>query len=53
MSVVRVEGDKLTLVENVSGTSGRSVVVDPKTHTVWVAYNKGDQAFLQPFAAKQ
>jgi DNA-binding beta-propeller fold protein YncE len=53
ISVVRVEGDKLTLVENVAGASGRSVVVDPKTHTVWVAFNKGDQAFLQPFTPKQ
>jgi len=51
ISVVRVEGDKLTFVENVPGASGRSIVVDPMTHIVWVASNKGDQAFVQPFSA--
>lgn len=50
ISVIRVEGDKLTVIENVEGASGRSVVVDPKTHTVWLAFNKGDRAFVQPFA---
>lgn len=50
ISVIRVEGDKLAFLENVPGASGRSVVVDPKTHTVWIASNKGDQSFVQPFA---
>jgi hypothetical protein len=53
ISVVRVESEKLTLVENISGASGRSVAVDPKTHTVWMAFNKGDQAFVQPFTAQR
>ncbi|MGA2787264.1 MAG: hypothetical protein ABSF60_07025 [Verrucomicrobiota bacterium] len=25
------------------------IAVDPKTHTVWVAYPKGDHCFVQPF----
>jgi DNA-binding beta-propeller fold protein YncE len=50
LSVVRVEGDKLTSLGDVSDEQmATSVTVDPKTHTVWIAYGKGDQAFLQPF----
>jgi hypothetical protein len=26
-----------------------SITVDPKTHTVWIAYHKGDECFVQPF----
>lgn len=50
ISVVRVQGDNLVLVENVPGASGRSIVVDPKTHTVWMASSKGDQSFVQPYS---
>jgi hypothetical protein len=51
ISVVRVEPEKLVVLESVSGAAGRSIVVDPKTHTVWMASSQGDQSFVQPFAA--
>jgi hypothetical protein len=25
------------------------ITVDPKTHTVWIAYQKNGQCFAQPF----
>lgn len=50
LSVVRVEGDKLNSLGDVSDEQmATSVAVDLKTHTVWIAYGKGDQAFVQPF----
>ena len=50
LSVVRVEGDKLTAVGNVADEqNATSVTLDSKTHTVWIAYAKGDEAFVQPF----
>lgn len=48
ISVVALEGEKLNVVGTVAA-GGKSVVVDPKTHTVWNAYSKGDQSFVQPF----
>jgi DNA-binding beta-propeller fold protein YncE len=51
ISVVRVGADKLTALEDVSTPAGaKSIVVDLKTHTVWIAYSKGDQSFVQPFS---
>jgi DNA-binding beta-propeller fold protein YncE len=53
ISVVQVDGEKLTSLGDVSSADGaHSVAVDPKTHTVWIAYAKGDSSFVQPFAAK-
>lgn len=50
ISVVRLAGDKLTSVGGVPDESGtHSLTVDPKTHTVWIAYGKGDSAYVQPF----
>src|SRR5580765_5844791 len=50
ISVVRVAADKLTAVGDVPTTSGlKSIAVDTKTHSVWTAYAKGDQSFVQPF----
>ncbi len=50
ISVVDVASDKLTAVGDVPTTSGlKSIAVDTKTHTVWTAYAKGDQSFVQPF----
>jgi DNA-binding beta-propeller fold protein YncE len=48
ISVVALEGEKLNAVETLNG-GGKSIVVDPKTHTVWNAYSKGGQSFVQPF----
>ena len=50
ISVVRVAADKLTAVGDVPTTAGlKSIAVDTKTHSVWTAYAKGDQSFVQPF----
>jgi DNA-binding beta-propeller fold protein YncE len=49
ITVIRVEGEKLEVVENVPGSSGRSIAVDPKTHIVWIASNKGNESFVQAF----
>ncbi|MEI7733603.1 MAG: hypothetical protein WCO56_28815 [Verrucomicrobiota bacterium] len=49
LSVVRVTGDTLVSLGDVPTAAGaKSVVVDPKTHTVWIAYSKGTQSFVQP-----
>lgn len=35
---------------DVQSTRGcHSIIVDAKTHLVWIAYAKGDQSLLQPF----
>ncbi|MGH9406058.1 MAG: hypothetical protein ACRD3D_09535 [Terriglobia bacterium] len=50
ISVVRVAGDKLTRLGSVADERGtHSIAVDPKTHTVWIAYPKGNECFVQPF----
>jgi DNA-binding beta-propeller fold protein YncE len=50
ISVVRLDGDKLTSLGSVPDEkTTHSIAVDPKTHTVWIAYSKGDQSFVQPF----
>ena len=50
ISVVSVADDKLTPLGSVSDERGTgSIAVDPKTHTVWIAYHKGDECFVQPF----
>jgi DNA-binding beta-propeller fold protein YncE len=50
ISVVAVEAGKLTALGDVPDETGTGdIAVDPKTHTVWIAYKKGDQSFVQPF----
>jgi len=50
ISVVSVADGKLTALGDVPDESGTGdITVDPKTHTVWIAYKKGDQSFVQPF----
>lgn len=50
ISVVRVENNQLTPLGSVADERGTgSITVDPKTHTVWIAYHKGDACFVQPF----
>ena len=53
ISVVSVGADKLTAVGDVADQSGAgNIVVDPKTHTVWIAYAKGGESFVQPFTTE-
>ena len=48
--IVSVEKDKLTPAGEVATSDGaRSIAVDAKTHTVWIAYAKGDAGVVQPF----
>jgi DNA-binding beta-propeller fold protein YncE len=49
ISVVAVEAGKLESLGDVATPGGKSIVVDPKTHIVWIAYSKGEQSFVQPF----
>ena len=50
ISCVAVEAGKLTLLDNVADETGTGdIAVDPKTHTVWIAYKKNDSCFAQPF----
>jgi DNA-binding beta-propeller fold protein YncE len=50
ISVVVVEAGKLTALGDVPDEKGTGdIAVDPKTHTVWIAYPKGEQCFAQPF----
>ena len=50
ISCVAVAAGKLTSLGDVPDETGTGdIVVDPKTHTVWIAYKKGDQCFAQPF----
>jgi DNA-binding beta-propeller fold protein YncE len=54
ISVAKVEGDKLTSLGDVSTPGGaKSIVSDPKTHTVWIAYSQGDKSFVQPFTPEK
>jgi len=55
ISCVSVADGKLTALGDVPDQSGTGdIAVDPKTHTVWIAYPKGDGCFVQPFTpAKQ
>jgi DNA-binding beta-propeller fold protein YncE len=50
ISTVSLKGEKLTPLGDVESTQGcHSIIVDPKTHLVWIAYAKGEQSFVQPF----
>ena len=50
IAVVKVSAAKLTALGSVPDERGaRSIAVDPSTHTVWIAYDRGDVCFVQPF----
>ncbi len=50
ISAVSVAAGKLTPLGDVPDETGTGdIAVDPKTHTVWIAYGKGTQCFAQPF----
>jgi len=50
VAIVGVEKNKLTKLGVVSSNQGcHSIAVDAKTHTVWIAYAKGEASFVQPF----
>jgi DNA-binding beta-propeller fold protein YncE len=52
ISVVAVEPGRLSALGEVSDQPGTGdIAVDPATHTVWIAYSKGDQCFVQPYTA--
>ena len=50
VAVLGITGGKLSkLGEAASAEGAHSVALDPKTHTVWVAYAKGEASFVQAF----
>ena len=54
ISVITVGADTLAPAGNVPDAARTGdITVDPATHTVWIAYSKGDQCFAQPFTPAQ
>ena len=50
IAIVGVEKDKLVPAGDVATSDGaRSIAVDAKTHTVWIAYTQGEAGVVQPF----
>ena len=50
ISVIAVGAGTLTALGEVPDETGTGdITVDPATHTVWIAYHKGEQCFAQPF----
>jgi DNA-binding beta-propeller fold protein YncE len=53
ISVVSVTKGALKTLDSIPSAQGaHSIAVDPKTHTVWIAFAKETKAFVQPFTAK-
>ena len=44
-----INGTLKTLGEVASSEGCHSIAVDPVTHTVWIAYAKGDVSYIRPF----
>ncbi|HXB59838.1 MAG TPA: hypothetical protein VNU95_09745 [Candidatus Acidoferrales bacterium] len=54
ISVVAVADDSLTPMGDVPDADRTGdITVDPRTHTVWIAYQKDGQCFAQPFTPNQ
>jgi hypothetical protein len=54
ISVISVGADSLTPAGDVPDVARTGdITVDPTTHTVWIAYPKGDKCFAQPFTPAQ
>jgi hypothetical protein len=50
IAVVSTEKGALASLGEVASSEGcHSIAVDPKTHTVWIAYAKGDASYVRPF----
>ena len=50
IAIVNLEEGNLSTLGEVESSQGcHSIAVDPRTHTVWIAYLKGDSSFIQPF----
>jgi DNA-binding beta-propeller fold protein YncE len=53
ISVVNLAGQKLTAAGSIPSSQGaHSIAVDPKTHTVWIAFAKDDKPYVQVFTPK-
>jgi len=54
ISVVSVEKGALKTLDSIPSAQGaHSIAVDPKTHTVWIAFAKDTKAFVQPFTVSK
>lgn len=54
ISVVRLVGNKLAPLGSVADEkTTHSIAVDPKRHTVWIAYSKDNDSYVQPFTPTQ
>lgn len=53
ISVVALNQNKLTTLPALPSSPGtHSIAVDPKTHTVWIAFAKDGKAYVQAFTTK-
>jgi len=53
ISVVGLDQNKLTTLDPLPSSPGaHSIAVDPKTHTVWIAFAKDSKAYVQAFVSK-
>jgi len=54
LAVVWLDGNNLKSLGSVPDQPGtHSVAVDPKTHTAWIDYGKGNEAYVQPFTPSE
>jgi DNA-binding beta-propeller fold protein YncE len=50
MAVFEIEGGQLKKLGDAATAEGaRSVAIDPRTHSVWIAYARGEESFVQAF----
>jgi DNA-binding beta-propeller fold protein YncE len=50
ISVIKVDGETMAKHADVPSATGcHSIALDPATHTVWIAYAKGEQSYAQSF----
>lgn len=53
ITTVAVAPGKLAMVDDTEDQKGTGdIVVDPTSHTVWIAYAKGKECYVQPFTPK-
>lgn len=54
IAVVSLEKGTVTNLGEVASSEGcHSIAVDPATHTVWIAYAKGDESYLRPYTPEK
>jgi hypothetical protein len=53
ISVVGLDRNRLVALPPLTSVPGApSIAIDPRTHTVWIAFAKNDKPYVQAFTAK-